>query len=211
MAEGQAFSLSHDNDLLWQARLLKTGRIDNVTTGLLKNCDLFPFRYTGIRVGLISILLTPDDVVKLCTAARGRQIRTVWRMSKIQRQSGMVSQSLAGFAGGAKVIEPKKIAENAHVQVKNHCERYRHLTGVYTTEKNLSEGLGRKGELIRDTAGATHPLSCGTTAVTATLESLHRGDTRRGGPEITLVERRRRRTCDVGPFPWSASFLVGLQ
>ena len=28
---------------------------------------------------------------------------------------------------------------------------------------NLNDGLGRIGELTRDTAGATHSMSCGTT------------------------------------------------
>ena len=47
------------------------------------------------------------------------------------------------------------------------------------------------GELTRDTAGAAHSLSCGTTDREALdlLESFHRRDTHRGGPQVTFVER----------------------
>ena len=65
---------------------------------------------------------------------------------------------------GTSVKEAKRMAEVVHEQVSDHLERYRRMSAVYaTTEEDLNDGLGRMSELIRDTAGATHSLSCGTT------------------------------------------------
>ena len=79
---------------------------------------------------------------------------------------------------------------------------FRHRVRNATTEENLNGGLGRMVEFTRDTAGATQSLSCGTTdcdhneakylqEAVDLLERLHRRGTRRGGSEITLVERSR--------------------
>ena len=49
-------------------------------------------------------------------------------------------------------------------QVRDHRERCRRVSAEYgTAEEDLNECLVRMGQLIRDTAGATHALSCGTT------------------------------------------------
>ena len=63
-----------------------------------------------------------------------------------------------------RVNEARRRAESAHAHVHDHQDCCRRQSAVYaTTMDNLNDGLGRIGELTRDTAGATHSLSCGTT------------------------------------------------
>ena len=68
-----------------------------------------------------------------------------------------------------------------------------------TTEERLNDGSGRIGELIGDTAGETHSLSCGTPdrgcneekyqqEALDFVESFHRRDTHREESEVKLAE-----------------------
>ena len=78
-------------------------------------------------------------------------------------------------------------------------ERYKRLSAANaTTEENLRGRLGRMGEIIQDTTGATHSLSCGTTDRLDLLEILHRRDTRRGTTlEIEKRATRKRARCNT--------------
>ena len=70
-----------------------------------------------------------------------------------------------------------------------------------TAEEDQNEGLGRMGQLIRDTAGATHALSCTTDRdcneakylqeALDMIEDFQQRDTRHEVAEIILVERPR--------------------
>ena len=58
----------------------------------------------------------------------------------------------------------ERFADEAHDQIRAHRDRCRRVSAEYgTAQKDLNECLGAMGQLIRDTAGATHALSCGTT------------------------------------------------
>ena len=69
-------------------------------------------------------------------------------------------------------------------------------------EEDLNEFLGRMGQVIRDTAGATNALSCGTTdresnevrnqqEVLNVMEDIQRRDARREVAETISLERQR--------------------
>ena len=71
-----------------------------------------------------------------------------------------------------------------------------------TAEEDLNECLGRMAQLMQDTAGATHALSCGTTDRDSNevryleealdmMEDFQRRIARRDVAEIILVERQR--------------------
>ena len=89
-------------------------------------------------------------------------------------------------------MRARRRAESAHAHVHDHQDCCRRQSAVYaTTMDNLNDGLGRIGELTRDTAGATHSLSCGTTdrdcdEAKYLQEAL---DLSRRGQKVTLVER----------------------
>ena len=86
-------------------------------------------------------------------------------LSKVQDSYECCDKALQDMhEAGTSVTEAKRMAEVGQEQVNDHPEHYRRLSAVYaTTEEKLNDGSGRMGELIRDTAGATHSLSCGTT------------------------------------------------
>ena len=100
---------------------------------------------------------------------------------------------------GAKLNEAKRKAEDAQVKVcRESCRRLSAVRG--TAEEDRNESLGRMGWPIRDTAGTTHALSCGTTdrdcnavrylqEALDTIQNVQRRDTRREVPKIMLVER----------------------
>ena len=117
-------------------------------------------------------------------------------LSKVQDSQGCCDKARRHLEeAGTRVLEAKRRADETHEQVNAQTERYKRLSAVYaSTEENLNGGLTHFGELIRDTAGATHSLSCGTTdrdcnearylrVALGLLERLHKRS------EITFVER----------------------
>ena len=61
-----------------------------------------------------------------------------------------------------RTIELKRKADDAHERTRSHRERCRRATKDHMrAEEVLINSLGCLGELVRDTASATHALSCG--------------------------------------------------
>ena len=60
------------------------------------------------------------------------------------------------------------------IKSKIHRECYRRVLVVEygTAEETLNESRGRVGQLIRDTSGATHALSCGTIDMQEALDMM---------------------------------------
>ena len=126
------------------------------------------------------------------------------KMSKVNDGQEVVVMKCRDLKdSGAKFNEADRKADDAHDQVKAHRERCHRLSVVYgTAEEDPNEALGLMGQLTRDTAGATHALTCGTTdrycnevtylqEALEMIEKFHRRDTRREVAEIMLVERPR--------------------
>ena len=101
---------------------------------------------------------------------------------------------------GAKFNEAKRKADHTQDQSEVHRERCRRMSAEYgTAEEDLNDCLGRMGQLIHDTAGAIHALSCCTTERDCNgvkyiqkaldqIEDFQRRDTRLEVAEIILVE-----------------------
>ena len=96
----------------------------------------------------------------------------------------------------------KRKADDAHDQIRARRYRCRRATKEFeTAEEDLNDSLGRLGQLLKDTAGATHALSCGVPdreskearylqeALDIIKEFQWRGSSR-GMTEINLVERQ---------------------
>ena len=63
---------------------------------------------------------------------------------------------------GTRTFETKRKADDAHDRIRTHWDRCRRVTKeLETAEEDLNDSLGGMGQLIKDTAGATHALSCG--------------------------------------------------
>ena len=103
---------------------------------------------------------------------------------------------------GTRVTEAKRQADDAQDQIRAHREHSRRVSAEYgTAEEDPNECVECVGQLIRDTAGATHALSCGSTdrdsnEVRYFREALDmigdflRWGARREVAEIILVERQ---------------------
>ena len=145
---------------------------------------------------------------KNCTTPRSPHAMAVMdlqeRMSKVSDCQEVVDVKCRYLKNsGAKFNDAKRKAEGAQGQVKVHRERCRRFSAVFrTAEEDLYERLGRLGQLIRVTAGATHALSCGTTdrdchevkylqEAFEMIENFQRRDTRREVAEIMLGVRSR--------------------
>ena len=96
----------------------------------------------------------------------------------------------------------KRKADDARDQIRAHRDRCRRATKEFETAvEDLNDSSGRLGQLVKDTADATHALSCGALdresneardlqeALDVTEEFQRRGSGR-GTTEITLVERQ---------------------
>ena len=127
------------------------------------------------------------------------------RMSKVIDRQAVVDLKCRYWKdSGAKNNDAKRKADDAEDRVKVQRERCHRLTSVYgTAEEDLNESLRRMGQLIRDTAGETHSLSCGTTdrdcnevkylqEALDLIETFLRRDTRREVAEVILVERSKK-------------------
>ena len=65
-------------------------------------------------------------------------------------------------AAGTRTTETKRKADDAHDRIRSHRDRCRRATEeLKTAEEDLNDGLGRMGQLIKDTSWATDALSCG--------------------------------------------------
>ena len=61
-----------------------------------------------------------------------------------------------------RTLEVKRKADDAHDRTRSHRERCRHATKDFTmAEEVLHNNLGCLRDLVKDTASATHALSCG--------------------------------------------------
>ena len=87
------------------------------------------------------------------------------------------------------VKEAQRYAEIAHEQVCDRLERYQQPSVEDASAENyLNEGLECISDLVRDTATATHSLSCGAKDRDCNeVEDLR--DTHREDSEVLLVER----------------------
>ena len=104
---------------------------------------------------------------------------------------------------GKKTIEMMRKADDASDRISSHREQCRRATKeLVTAEEELNDSLGRLGQLIKDTAGATHALSCGVPdrelnearflqEALDLIEEFQRRRPSRGTTEITLVERQQ--------------------
>ena len=64
--------------------------------------------------------------------------------------------------GVRKTIELKRKADDAHDRTRSHKDRcWRATTDLVSAEEELNNSFGRLGQLVKETAGATHALSCG--------------------------------------------------
>ena len=63
---------------------------------------------------------------------------------------------------GKKTIEMKRKADDAYDRISSHREQCQRATKeLASAAEEVNDSLGRLGQLIKDTAGATHALSCG--------------------------------------------------
>ena len=63
---------------------------------------------------------------------------------------------------GMKTIELKRTADDAHDRTRSYRDRcWTVTTDLVSAEEDPNESPGRLGQLIKETAGATHALSCG--------------------------------------------------
>ena len=61
-----------------------------------------------------------------------------------------------------KTVELKRKADEALDQIRAHRSRCRQATKEFQkAQEDLNESVGRLGQLTKETAGATHALSCG--------------------------------------------------
>ena len=104
---------------------------------------------------------------------------------------------------GTRVAETKRKVDDVQDLIRAHRERCRRVSEEYgTAEEDLNECPGRMGQLMRDTAGATHASSCCTTdrdfnevrylqEALDMMEDFQRRRSRREVAENILLERQR--------------------
>ena len=105
---------------------------------------------------------------------------------------------------GKKSTEMKRKADDVHDRISSHKEQCRRATKEFVlAEEELNNSLGRLGQLIKNTAGATHAISCGVPDGESNearclqdtldmIEEFQRRGSSRGTAEITLVERQQK-------------------
>ena len=110
----------------------------------------------------------------------------------------MVCQDLQD--AGKRTTETKRKADDAHDRIRTYRFRCRRATKeLETAEKDFNDSLALMSQLIKDTAGATHALSCGVPNRESNevrylqealdmIEDFQRRGFSQGTTDITLVE-----------------------
>ena len=113
-----------------------------------------------------------------------------------------------------RTIELKRKADDAHDRTRSHRDRCRRATKEHVrAEEALNDDLGYLGLLVKDTANATHALSCGVPDMNGKLgkaldlidewqargsrRSLEGHDDREATEMVLVVERPQQHTADV--------------
>ena len=83
--------------------------------------------------------------------------------SKLKDCRGLHSAAYQSLEdAGKRTTETKRKADDTQDQIRAHWDRCRRATEEFVTaEEDLHDCLGRVGQLVTDSAGATHALSCG--------------------------------------------------
>ena len=96
----------------------------------------------------------------------------------------------------------KRKADDADDRISFHRDQCRRATKeLVSAEEELNDSLGRLGQLIKDTAGATHALSCGVgdresnevrylQEALDMIEEFQKRRSSQGTTEIILLERQ---------------------
>ena len=84
-------------------------------------------------------------------------------MSKVDDTREVLDTPCRGLEDmSKKTIELKRKADDAHDRTRSHRERCRRATKYCVmAEEVLNDSLGCLGDLVKDTAGAPHALTCG--------------------------------------------------